>query len=241
MSVQLEVERLRFSLSRSQLPNSDIQNICDAVAGDINEILLDIVSNAVSEAIDYALEIGANDFIDDVQVLPGADGLYRISTHSGMLDYSKESEQMLPKLLQNAETSKDGHRYKVIPIPKKEIKVEHSMFSVLQARQDAMDEARATLRQQAANRKLGITEALRTNLSQQIAAAHTSRGASKGSAGGVEFKTASDKQDPSKSWVIPEKDADMTDYVNSLNRRMADTARSAIEELIGSYYTSYME
>jgi hypothetical protein len=241
MSVQLEVERLRFSLSRSQLPNNDIQNICDAATKDINEVLLDIVSNAVNEAIDYALEIEANDFIDDVQVLPDADGLYRISTHSGILDYSKDSQQMLPKLLQNAKTSKDGHKYKVIPIPKKEIKVEHSMFSVLQARQDAVDTARAALREQATNRKLGIAEALRTNLSQQVAAAHTSRGSSKGSIGGVEFKTVSDKQDASKSWVIPEKSADMTDYIDGLNRRMADTARSAIEELLESYYTSYME
>ena len=240
MSVHLDIERLRFALSRNQVPNIEIQYICDDAEGEINETLLSIVSNAVSEAIDHALDIGADGFIDDVQILPDSNGLYQISTHSGILNYSKPEKQMLSHLLKNAKTSQDGHKYKVIPISQNDTRVEQSMFSTLQARQDAMDDSRAALREQARNRKLGITEALRVNISKQTSAARTVRSGSHAKTGAVEFRTASDRQDPLKAWVIPEKEADMSDYIQELNNKIADQAREAIKQLIDSYYSQYV-
>jgi predicted RNA binding protein with dsRBD fold (UPF0201 family) len=241
MSVHLDLERLRFALSRNQVSNLQIQYICDEAEGEINEALLSIVSSAVSEALDHAIEIGADAFVDDIQVLPDANGFYQISTHSGNMNYSKESKEMLLHLLKNAKTSQDGHRYKVIPLSQKDTKVEQSMFSVLQARQDAMDDARAALREQAKNRRMGITEALRINVSKQATAAHTVRSSSHAKSGHVEFRTASDRQDPMKDWIIPAKEADMGDYIQDLNRKIVDQARESIKALIDSYYSSYVE
>jgi len=241
MSVHLDIERLRFALSRNQVPNIEIQYICDNATGEINEALLSIVSGAVGEALDYAVNIGADGFIDDVQILPDSNGLYQISTHSGIMDYSKDKEEMLPHLLKNAKTAQDGSRYKVIPIPQKDTKVEHSMFSVLQSRQDAQDDARAALRDRVNNKRAGITDVLQANLAKQASAANTVRSTSHVKSGTVEFRTASDKQDASKAWVIPEKEADMSEYVQDLNRRILDQARDVIKSVVDSYYSSYVE
>jgi len=238
MSVHLTIERLRFSLSNIGLPNIDIQYICDAANNDINAILLDVVSNAANQAIDYAIEIGANEFVDDIQILPDANGYYSISTHSGTMDYSKQAQEMLPHLLKNAKTSKDGHRYKVIPIRKKSNQVQQSMFSALQDRQDNIDELRATLNTK--NRKTGIADALRESLSKQASAAKAARKFEGSKTGNVEFRTASDKQDPHSSWVIPEKKLDMTEYVHELNNQIANSVSNAISDIIDSYYESYI-
>jgi hypothetical protein len=235
----MDIERLRFSLSRTGLSNTEIQYICDSATGAINQVLLDIVSGAVSEAIDYALGIGADEFIDDVQVLPDSSGLYQISTHSGNLDYSKDAKEMLPLLLKNAKISQDGHRYKTIPIQKKENQVEHSMFSVLQSRQDVLDEARTALSERIASRKQQLGDALKINLSKQVSAAHTVRDAAKVKTGEVEFKTASDRQDPSTAWVIPEKNADMSDYISQLNQKILDQGRESVRNLVDYYQSQY--
>ena len=240
MSVYFEVERLRSSLRNIQMPDSEASQICGSATDDISQILLDIVSNAVSEAVDYAVELGADKFVDDIQVLPDAGGLYRISTHSGTADYSKPRQEMLPSLLKNAKTSSDGNRYKVIPMRGKETKVERSMFSALQERQDAIDTARTVLREQAKNKKHAITDALGLNLSKQVAAAKMGSSTSTQRSGEVEFRTASDKQDAGTSWVIPEKEADMTEYLQNLNNRILDTANGAIQDLMRSYYRSYV-
>jgi hypothetical protein len=240
MSIHLDIERLRFALSRNQVSNIEIQYICDDATSDINEALLSIVSNAISEALNHAINIGADDFIDDVQVLPDSNGLYQISTHSGVTDYSKDKKEMLPHLLKNAETAQDGSRYKVIPIQQKDTRVEHSMFSVLQSRQDMQDDARAALRDRAANRRAGITDVLRANLAKQASAAHIASNSLHTKSGPIEFKTASDKQDASTAWVIPEKEADMSEYIQDLNRQILDQAREAIRGIVDSYHASYV-
>jgi len=239
MSVHLEVERLRLALSRENTNFTEVQHICDAATGEINEALLSIVSNAVTQALDHALSIGADAFVDDIQILPNADGLHQISTHSGVMDYSRDSKEMLPALLKNAKVSKDGHRYKVIPIQKKDARVEHSMFSMMQSQQDSMDDARVALREQAGNRKLSITAALRDDLSKQAMAARTIASTPRTKSGEVEFRTASDRQDSSSAWVIPNKEMDMTEFVQELNQSISDSAHNTIASIVDSYYSSY--
>ena len=239
MSAHLHISRLRSELSLNGLSSLESQYICDEAEDRINEAVLSIVSNAVNSAIDYAVNIGANDFVEDVQIVPDSNGLYQISTHSGMLDYSKPEQQMLSKLLSNADTSADGHRYKVIPIPQKDTRVEQSMFSMLQNRQDSIDNSRAALREQAKNRKTDIGSALKESIAQQAAAVRATREAAKTKTGPVEFRTASDRQDPLKAWVIPEKEADMTDYIQDANKSIIDQSNQAISEIMDSYYSSY--
>jgi hypothetical protein len=241
MGVILDIEYLRSALVRNQIPNIEIQYICDDVTGEINEALLSIVSNAVGEALDYAVSIGADGFVDDIQILPDSNGLYQISTHSGIMDYSKDKKEMLQHLLKNAKTAQDGSRYKVIPISQKHTKVEHSMFSVLQSRQDSIDDARATLKDRANNRRAGITDVLQANLAKQVSAAHGAHSDSRVKSGTTEFRTASDKQDASTAWVIPEKEADMSEYVQDLNQLILTQAQEAIDSIIDSYYSLYVE
>ena len=239
MSVHLHISRLRSELSLNGLSNIESQYICDEAEDKINEAILSIVSNAVNGAIDYALSIGANDFVEDVQIVPDSNGLYQISTHSGILDYSKPEQQMLSKLLTNANTSADGRRYKVIPIEQKENRVEQSMFSMLQNRQNAIDTSRAALREQASSRKLDIGNILKENITQQASAARAMRETAKSKTGQKEFRTASDRQDPSKAWVIPEKEADLTDYIQDANKSIIDQSNQVIDEIIDSYYSNY--
>lgn len=240
MSVQLDISRLRSALRSQDVSSINTQYICDDAENQINQSLLSIVSDAVSEAIDHALSIGADGFIDDVQVVADADGLYQISTHSGTLDYSKPEQHMLSSLLKNAKISKDGHRYKVIPIKQKDTQVEQSMFSMMQNRQDTMDDSRNALREAATNRKLALTEALGVNISKQVSFANTVKTNKHAKTGATEFRTATDRQDASSAWVIPEKEADMSEYIQVLNRQITDQALSAIASVMDSFYSQYV-
>jgi hypothetical protein len=146
---------------------------------------------------------------------------------------------MLSKLLTNANTSADGHRYKVIPIEQKENRVEQSMFSMLQNRQNAINASREILREQIGSRKLSIESAIRENIAQQASVIRVIGEVKKSKTGHKEFRTASDRQDPLKAWVIPEKEADLTDYIQDTNKSIIDQSNQVIDEIINSYYSSY--
>lgn len=245
MNLDLELDKLRYELRSHDWLDTEIDSICDMASDDFNEIILDVVSNAVAEAVDFATDLGAEEFVDEVQVTPDANGFFRISTHSGRTDFSRERQQMLPHLLKNAETSETGHRYKVIPVTQKqENKVELSMFSVLQARQNAIDSARAALRDKMGGSRSArantMADAFRQSMHGQLA---TKRRELKVSTpkSEVTFRTASDKQNPATSWVIPEKDMDMTSYLTELNQRIAETITDSVKIILDSYRAQYMQ
>lgn len=232
MSVYVEIDRLRSSLIYSGVDSLEAYDICDLATQDINDMLADLVSSAMDQALSHAIDIGAEEFVDDVQIVPDANGLYKISTHSGNLDYSRDKKEMLPHLLKNAEISKSGNRYKVIPLKDKK-KTANSMFTMLQAKQDIIDETRQAIREHAKNKSLGINRKLRTDLgsNQTTSQAHPEE---------VQFRTASDKQNPGVSWVIPEKDADMTAYISELNQQLAQQASQSIIDIVESYYLTHV-
>lgn len=234
MSVYIEVDRLRSSLVYAGMDNNQANDICDLASESIVEMLADLVSGFVDQALSYAIDIGADEFVNDIQIIPDAHGLYKISTHSGNMDYSRERKEMLPNLLKNSKVSKSGNRYKVIPMGDKN-KTAHSMFSVLQAKQDIIDETRQAIREQARNKSLGITRDLRAGVYQKL-----DRPTSQPHSEDVEFRTASDKQNPGTSWVIPEKDADMTSYINELNQQLIQQATESITDIIESYRSEYI-
>jgi hypothetical protein len=49
------------------------------------------------------------------------------------------------------------------------------------------------------------------------------------------FKTVSDKQDPSEHWVIPAKDMDMTEYLMDLNNELASFQVKAVQAIVSNY------
>jgi hypothetical protein len=222
------------------MPNQEIQYTCDSAIGEIHSAVSNIIDGAINSAVNHAIEIGADGFIDEIQILENSDGIYQISTHSGILDYSIEEKQMLPALLSNAKTSKDGSKYKVIPIRDKGTPTPRSSFSVSQLQQDGIDESRAALRDVAASKRLGITDTLKANLSKQAAdmrAAHTNHSDRTGT---LNFRTATDKQDPSTAWVIPRKEIDMTDFISDLNRQIDSDSRESTTQILNNYYYRYV-
>lgn len=241
MGVQLDIERLRFDLSQSGMNSQDVFRICDDVTKEINEYIANLISNAITEAIDHALNIGADDFIDDIQVLEDSNGIYQISSRTGNLDYSQDPKEMLPHLLKNADINQHGDRYKIIPIQQKSNQVEHSMFSMMQKRQDLQDDARDALRDRAMSKRAGLVETINSNLAKQAFIAKTEREARNEKSGDVEFRTASSRQDASKSWVIPAKEADMTDFIKELNMTILQQSNDGIDSIINEYYSIYME
>src|SRR5687768_16788256 len=142
-----EINRLRYYLTQKNWLPHEVDQICDLVSRDVNEVILDIVASAVADATEYAESIGASEFIDEMDVIE-VGGSFMVTTISGKLDYSQPEKQMLPHLLKNAKTSADGSRYRVIPVGgKKTETIPANIFSVLQDRQSRLREARAALQQ----------------------------------------------------------------------------------------------
>jgi len=235
-----QVDDLRTYL-RSYYSLSDVQSLCDDCLHEINSLILDISSNGIKSAIDAALEMGADDFVDDVSVVQDVNGFGLISTHSGNMDYTRSEKQMLPSLLKNAKTSKDGHRYKVIPIREKPQQIAISMFEQMRIQQDANDLAKNSLRARGQERRNEVAGALQQTLElqRQAASAISLKEFSHDGGGVPEFRTASDRQDPATAWVIPEKNMDLTDTIRDINASIVSQCEQAIAETVQSYYDRY--
>lgn len=232
-----ELDKLRWNLRNSGLDYQDVDVICDAAANDINEIILDVISNATAEAISYAEDIGAEKFLEDIDViLEGS--IYIVGTKSGSADYSTPKVENLPNLLRNAEVAKDGSRYKVIPIKDKGPKVRTTMFDTVREQQEQIKETRKSLLESSGERSArasAMAESFKQSLNRTVNYSRT-----EATVGGTtSFRTASSKQNSSTSWVIPEKDRDMTQFLMSLNDNIRDTIESSISTIISSYEQEY--
>jgi hypothetical protein len=235
-----EVNRLRSYLSQRSWMPSEIDEICDLASNDINEIILDIVSNAVAEATDYAIELGAEDFVEDLDVLEIGGG-FMIGTRSGKTDYSTPEIKMLPDLVKNGDISEDGNRYKVIPIGKESTaRQPRDIFSVLRSRDSMLQEARRNLNQQALDKRSARAQQMAGHWRDIVARKMQERVAvvkpkETTTIKKPEFKTASEKQDPETQWVIPAKEMDMTGFLMDINKRIQDSIYSSVMYIVDSY------
>jgi hypothetical protein len=115
---------------------------------------------------------------------------------------------MLPFLLKNAKPIKDGSGvYKVIPVGKAGIKPSFA--------KNIIDEQR--------------------RISAERIEAAKARARSVAPTGSQIFKTATSKQDPSKSWVQPAKEKDFTDDVNAINHNLQQSMDDSIHDIIRNY------
>jgi len=255
-----EINKLRSFLGQRGWMQSEIDEICDLAANDINEAVLDIVSNAIAEITDYAIDIGAEEFIEDIDIIDTGSG-YMISTISGKTDYSLPEMKMLPDLVKNGEVSADGSRYRVIPIGgrssgnrddsaresistvgrnKFEGRQARDIFTILQQKDNALQQARRDINQNALNNRSERAQALASHWRDIIkskAQQHTSSVQSKRTerAANPEFRTASEKQDPQTQWVIPAKEMDMTGYIMDMNKQIHDGIYESVMFIISSY------
>lgn len=239
-----ELNRLRWSLSNKDWLPNEVDEIVDQASTDVNNAILDVVSNAVAEATDYAIEIGADDFVEDIDVVDVGGG-FQIVTKSGKTDYTKPARQMLPDLLKNAKVAEDGSRYKVIPVGarNKSVTPQKDIFSAMRATMEAQREARANLLQnnldQRSARAQAMAKEFRNIVDQRLQMLHQRRSqrtdTGTHNTGKVDFATASSKQDPTTQWVIPEEKMDMTGYIMDMNKRIEESIYESVSFIIQSY------
>ena len=235
-----ELSKLRMYLQDKGWYGNEIEEIVDLASRDINNIMLDVISNAVAEATEHAEELGADEFIKEMDVVDFGGG-FIITTLSGKTDFSTPAKKMLPDLVKHGKVSEEGHRYRVIPVgSKKEIKQPKNIFSSLQAQQLAQQEARASLLESnidnRSTRAKHMADHFRSIMSRRLDDMRAQSGPKTyESTGEVKFRTASEKQDPNTQWVIPAVKMDMTGYLMDMNSRIEDTISSSISYIIESY------
>ena len=195
------------------------------------------------EAAQYAAEIGADEFIDDVDVAE-IGGSYNIITRSGQTNYSQPEVKNLPNLLKNGKVAADGSRYKVIPLNDNSSskRMGNSIFEDQQALQSKIQAARESLRN---NLRIGssprtnqMTERFREMIRQNMPARESFFSLNKvkqNSTVKPRFATASSKQDPATSWVIPARELDMTGYLMDINSRIQQNIYDTVSTIVNEY------
>ncbi len=233
-----EVMRLRAYLGSQGWYPQEIDDICDLAYADINEVMLDVVSNAVATATEHAEELGAFEFIDEMDVIEIGSG-FMVSTISGRTDYSTPEHQMLPDLLRGGKVSEDGSRYRVIPIGgDRTSTTPKNIFATMQQQQLDQSEARASLIENNMDKRSARAQQMASHFRDLI---NRRRGSSENkrsnsrSSGDVQFRTASDKQDATTQWVQPAVDMDMTEFLMDLNRGIEETLHESIILIIQTY------
>lgn len=235
-----EINRLRSYLGQKNWMPSEIEEILDLASRDMNEILLDIISNAVAEATDYAVDIGAEEFVEDLDVIETG-GSFMISTRSGKTDYSIPERKMLNDLVKNGKTAADGSKYKVIPVGKEDTtRQPRDIFTMLRQKESILQEARRSLNEQALDKRSvraqhmagHFRNVISRKLEERVASVQPKKVTTTKQ---VEFRTASSNQDPNTSWVIPAKELDLTGYLMDMNKRVQDSIYSSVMLIVESY------
>jgi phage FluMu gp28-like protein len=241
-----EIERLRwFLVGNTDIERFFIDDLCDLAAKEINEIILEIVDDAVAEAIDYASEIGCPEFIEELDVIDSGDS-YRIHTISGKTDFSVPEFPMKNSLLKNAETSEDGKKYKVIPVgaPSNNPRPNFtSSFQVQQARQSLIRDARDSLKNNPSDRRSEWSKSmtdnyrhrLRSNIQQRKQFYSEQRSSIKKD---IAFRTVTEDT-PDEAWVRPARELDMTGFLMDLNGRIEMNMNQHITSVIDTYMNEF--
>ncbi len=225
------LDNLEQDLIRSGVSEDRAMEIRQLAANEINNAVFEVVQQHVAEAEETGRSMGANAFLNEVKLF--SDGVnFRIDTTSGEIDFTEPPFPMLPRLLKNAKTAKDGSHYKTIPIPTAPTSnVPRSSMEGAQRRQQEINVARAAM-------KDGDRDALSMSsiFANNMAPIGSDKTYSKTkSTGPVKFRTASDKQDPHSSWVRPGKSLSMDTVLSNINGRM----QSQIEEVIATILNKY--
>lgn len=243
INADFELNQLRWTLKETYL-DEEVDFIVDQASQNVNEVILDVVANAVAEAVSYAELYNIDDFIKEMNVVDTGSS-FQITTTSGRTDFSVPAIEMLPHLLKSANISKDGTRYKVIPIQEKSgITGSTNSADMLKQQQAAITQARDSLKQNKANgtsaRASSMASDFRNALARNMAAQRsaTTKTPSKGT-GPVQFRTATSLQDPKTKWVLPKKDMDMTHFLWDLNHQMQATIDESVMMIIKSYREEY--
>ena len=240
INVEFELDRLKEDLRWKGYDWNDIDYVIELARNDINAAVEEILDNAMLEAAQIGEAIGADKFVEELQVMRDASS-YRLGTSSGKTDFSEPPFPMLPKILKTAKVAKDGTRYQNIPIKEKTSAGTTNIFDMraraneerrqkVQQRKLERDNARRTGSFRGTMEITGFSKA-KSFLESRRQAINT---AEQGT-GAVRFRTATDKQNPQTQWVHPGKKMDMTGALIDINDRIDQDIENATLDIIDQY------
>lgn len=207
-NILFELERLRVTLKNKGMDSRTVEMIVSKAGREISDAFDDTGHAALVEAIETGVEQRSPDFINELRL----DAInFRITTDSGNTEFAEPPYPMLSKLLQNAKPMKDGSGvYKVIPVGS--TGTERPRVST-----NIYDAAKQINAERAENAKRQYTSI-----------------SPKGTKG-VQFRTATSKQDATRQWVRPAKENDFTDLMLTLNKTIEEQMDEKIRDIIRSY------
>jgi hypothetical protein len=199
------------------VPHSEARNVAVSTEAYITENIYLIANEFLVDALSYAAFLKAKEFIDTADVIDLGHSFEIVST-SGKTDFSTDARQMLPSLLKNAKTAKDGSRYQAIPVGGSK-----SSFD----REAAIASANKAAKELAKNAgRRDISNEARSIYQNGMNRPKEPRG------GTTEFRVATSKQNPATQWVYPAQEKDMTEYLNYINQEMNNAIRMFMYSVI---------
>lgn len=243
---KMELDNLRMRLLiRSENPKV-VEEIMANAEREVSEVISDEVQSSLQRAIEAGAEVKSDDFVTELRAMMIGHS-FQITTDSGRMDFSEPPFPMLPRLLKNAKTAKDGSRYKVIPIKKKAqpVSKEAEGNKTAMEAMKALDEARRKTAQGAQARKhgerlgsLGILEQasqLSSFYKYNAPREKTEERPVQTPGTTVDFKTVSSKQDPATQWVHPGRKIDMGETLRLINFELEQRISERVMEVIRKY------
>lgn len=233
MDANQELQNLRVRLRAAGYDAEDADGICDQASREISSGITDAIADALNRARQIGESMGAYDFIAELKVVSHG-STFIITTDSGRGDFSTPPLPMLPHLLKNAKTAKDGSRYKRIPIAAS--KGSKIPTSTVQA-SEQLQTQQAVAKQQILDEVHQLHDSPDPLMAAQFFAQRTATVRPVGKSekypkrtpgGAVEFATASSKQNASTQWVIPAKDMDLTAVLADINSDLSRTIDNII-------------
>lgn len=232
-----ELELLRNKLVSRGFSHSEAADICYEASNSIRDAIVDILADTLQDTVTDSENGSSHSFVKEVMAT--RDGsLFKISTSSGRTDFSEPAFPMLPKILSSAKVSKDGSRYRRIPMRKKlndssMLKtIENAVKQINQQREQLKAEKKARL-----DKNRGITSDPTDSIGQikTFITDESDYRFNNSQSSATEFRTASDKQDPNSSWVRPAKKADMSEVISRANMQLQDKIDQAIARILSDY------
>lgn len=237
---QFEIDRLKQNLMFGGYDQREVEVITDNAHKDINMAIANAVSEAMGEAARISSELGVGELSGQLRAVRMG-STYQIVTDSGQTDFSTPAYPMLPKLLKNAKRAKDGSLYKVIPLKEKakltnifdvQRNIDENRKAMVEAVQSEVQQGVSVVKHAGAFSGLAAAQAY-INRRNEIKSKQADQGE-------VKFRTASSKQDPTKLWVQPPKDKNLSTILVDLNRKLEDDIQSAVTEIVATYESQFL-
>lgn len=233
---KFELERLRQTLLIKGYASDYIESAYAQASREISNAINDSIASALDEATQAGISVDADEFVSELRTIYIGNS-FEITTDSGRTDFSEPPFPMMASLLKNPKVAKDGTLYKVIPVGGRNTTSSNAVSSLFDAQQNI-----ALSRQQASAGTQNDPIASGLQFSGSFAAMKSanrnklvkSKIKEKNSKG-VNFRTVTNKQNPSTQWVQPAKDKDMTSTLDSINAKLRVDIEQSVMGIIQDY------